>query len=83
MKMASTSQLWTVGVCASYVLCYSLFPLALKRIPLGVAYAIWSGVGTAATAAISASAFGESMSAKKCLSILVIIAGVAGLNLEE
>lgn len=52
MKLAATNRLWQIGVGVGYVACFSVFPFVLQRIPLGVAYAIWSGMGTSATAAI-------------------------------
>lgn len=55
--------------------------LSLRRIDLAVAYAIWSGLGTVLVALIGVAIFGESMPAVKLLSILLIIAGVIGLNL--
>ena len=51
MKLAATNHLWQIGVGVGYVACFSIFPFVLQRIPLGVAYAIWSGMGTSATAA--------------------------------
>lgn len=46
MKLAESSPLWYVGVFAGYGACFSIFPLVLRKMPLGVAYAIWSGLGT-------------------------------------
>ena len=50
-------------------------------IGVGVAYAIWSGLGTALIAAIGIFAFREPVTALKLFSIALIIAGVVGLNL--
>ena len=55
--------------------------LALKVIPVGVAYAIWAGLGTATIAVIGMVAFGEQVSALKIVFIGMIIAGAVGLNL--
>jgi small multidrug resistance pump len=54
---------------------------ALKKIEVSVAYAVWSGAGTALIAAIGILCFREAASALKFVSILLIIAGVVGLNL--
>eukprot|EP00966_Prymnesium_polylepis_P312480 7220813-Prymnesium_polylepis.1 len=43
MKLAERSALWYIGVFGGYTACFSIFPLVLRSIPLGVAYAIWSG----------------------------------------
>jgi small multidrug resistance pump len=64
-----------------YGLSLTLLTLALKNIDLSVAYAIWSGVGTAIIATIGILLFKESVSLIKILSILMIIAGVIGLNI--
>jgi multidrug transporter EmrE-like cation transporter len=60
---------------------YSL-SLSLQQIPLGVAYAIWSGVGTAVTAIIGIVIWKETASITTVLGILLIIAGVVVLNLK-
>jgi small multidrug resistance pump len=54
--------------------------LALKRIDVSVAYAVWSGLGTAMIAAIGLLIFKEPLTLVKMLSLLCIIAGVIGLN---
>ncbi len=55
--------------------------LALKKIEISVAYAIWSGAGTALIAMIGILYFREAATALKLVSILLIIVGVVGLNL--
>mmetsp|Transcript_25488 Transcript_25488/g.101568 ORF Transcript_25488/g.101568 Transcript_25488/m.101568 type:complete len:119 (+) Transcript_25488:1354-1710(+) len=80
MKLTATSNLYYIGVALGYGLCFSVFPMVLRQMPLGVAYAIWSGAGTVATAAVSATFFGESMTLPKILSIGCIVVGVVGLN---
>lgn len=65
-----------------YALSLTLLTLALKSIDVSVAYAIWSGVGTALIATIGLVWFKESVSPLKIVSILMIIAGVIGLNLS-
>lgn len=54
--------------------------LALKKLDLSITYAIWSGVGTAATAVIGIVYFKESLTVLKVVSIFLIIAGVVGLH---
>lgn len=61
----------------------SFLSLALKQIELGIAYAIWAGLGTAIVAGIGVVFFGETMNGVKAVSILFIIAGVMGLNLAK
>jgi small multidrug resistance pump len=64
-----------------YLLCITFLTLALKTIDIAVAYAIWSGLGTALLAAIGMTYFKEPVTALKLASIALIIAGVVGLNL--
>jgi small multidrug resistance pump len=49
--------------------------------PVSIAYAVWSGVGTAAVAVIGFLYLGESMNVVKALCLVLIVAGVVGLNL--
>jgi len=55
--------------------------IALKKIDVGIAYAVWSGIGTALIAFIGMFYFKEPLTLVKVLSLLLIIAGVVGLNL--
>lgn len=55
--------------------------LALQKIDVSIAYAIWSGVGTAAIAVIGMLFFHEAVSAVKLVSIALIVIGVIGVNL--
>ncbi|MET8503910.1 multidrug efflux SMR transporter [Streptomyces sp. NPDC015232] len=66
---------------AGYLLAFALLARALKTLEVGTAYAIWSGVGTAAVATIGALFLGESMNPAKITGLVLIIAGVAVLNL--
>lgn len=44
MKMAASGpRFWYLGIFAGYTACFSIFPIALRTIPLSVAYATWSG----------------------------------------
>ncbi|WP_436536063.1 DMT family transporter [Actinoplanes sp. HUAS TT8] len=70
-----------VGV--AYVLSFTLLALAVRHLQVSVAYAIWSGVGTAAIALIGWHVFGESLTVAKVSAMLLIIAGVVILNLTE
>ncbi|GAA2742585.1 MULTISPECIES: DMT family transporter [Kitasatospora] len=77
------SRLWpSLGVALGYVLSFFLLGRALKHIPVSVAYAVWSGVGTAAVAAIGATFFGEPLGRLQWLGIGVVIVGVVLLNLR-
>jgi quaternary ammonium compound-resistance protein SugE len=71
----------TVLTVASMGLSLALLGLALKTLPLGTAYAIWTGIGTIGTAALGMALFGESANAARLLCIGLIVAGIAGLKL--
>jgi small multidrug resistance pump len=66
---------------AGYILSLYLLSLALVRIPVSTAYAIWSGAGTAVVAAIGWLVLGEAMGALKATAIAFIVVGVVMLNL--
>ncbi|MGM9988206.1 MAG: DMT family transporter [Bacillaceae bacterium] len=57
--------------------------IALKTIPLGTAYAIWSGVGTALTALVGVVIYKEGFNLKKFLGLVLIIGGVIVLKLSS
>ncbi|MFF4749076.1 DMT family transporter [Streptomyces sp. NPDC002514] len=77
-----TRLLPTVAVAVGYVVSFVFLGRALKDIPVSVAYAVWSGVGTAAVAAVGAVAFGESLGWPQWLGIALVIAGVVVLNVH-
>jgi small multidrug resistance pump len=65
-----------------YSLSFGMLTLALKRIDVSVAYAVWSGMGTALIATIGVLWFKEPITALKLISLALIIGGVVGLNLS-
>lgn len=76
-----TKILPVVLMIVFYIASMYLLSLVLKKIEVGVAYAIWSGVGTATITLIGIAFFSESMNIIKIGGILLIIAGVTILNL--
>jgi len=64
-----------------YAASFVALTLALKKLEVSIAYAVWSGVGTALIGAIGILYFREAITALKLASLLLIIAGVVGLNL--
>jgi small multidrug resistance pump len=77
------TRLWpTLAVLVGYVASFVLLAHAVKTIEVGVAYAIWSGVGTAAIVAIGAVFLGEPLTTVKVAGIALIIGGVVMLNLN-
>ncbi len=73
--------LWAVLTAAAYGGSFWLLGLTLKGMALGVAYAIWAGVGTVLTAAVGIAVFKERPDFAAVLGMGLIIAGVAVMNL--
>jgi quaternary ammonium compound-resistance protein SugE len=69
------------GVCllASGVLLW----LAQKTIPMGTAYAVWTGIGAAGAFTVGVCLYGDPLTALRVVSVLLIIAGVVGLKLAH
>jgi small multidrug resistance pump len=65
-----------------YLVCLGFLALAMRKVDVGVAYAVWSGAGTALIAAIGILWFNEPVSALKVVGLLAIIGGVVSLNLS-
>lgn len=72
---------WAIGSIICYIICFWFFAPALKALPVGVAYAIWSGVGIAAVAVISWFIFDQHLSNWQMFFIATILASAIGLNL--
>ena len=76
------NPLWTSLVVGGYALSIWLLAIVVKDMPVSVAYAVWSGVGTALVAVIGAAFLGESWDAVKLGALSMIIFGVVVLNLQ-
>ena len=76
-----TKWLFTIGSLLSYGICFYFLSLALKNIPLGVAYAIWSGIGIVLTAIVGILVFKSKIDLPFVLGAVLIIAGVVVINL--
>lgn len=85
MKLSNgfTNLIPSVVVIAAYISSISMLTMALKGINLNIAYAVWSGLGTALIAIIGVIFFKESLSPLKTVFILWIVLGVLGLNLTS
>lgn len=60
-----------------------LLGLAMKELPLGTAYAIWTGVGAVGTVIAGIILFGESMAPLRLISVALIVCGLLGLKLSH
>ncbi len=76
------TRLWpTLGFAACALISFGLLTLALGKLEVGPAYAAWTGIGAAGTAAIGILALGETVSLLKIISIGLVMTGVIGLSL--
>ncbi|CAM3309677.1 multidrug efflux SMR transporter [Corallococcus sp. ZKHCc1 1396] len=76
------TRLWPSVAClGAYALAFVFLSRAVKTIPVGIAYALWSGLGTTAIVIIGATFLGEPLSTVKVLGVGLIVAGVVVLNL--
>lgn len=73
----------TVITIASMALSVGLLGLALRDLPVGTAYAVWTGIGTIVTAVLGIILFGESADPLRIACIGLILAGIAGLKLAS
>ncbi len=82
LSQGFTKTLPSVLLFILYGLSFTSFSLALKKIEVGVAYAVWSGLGTTLIATVGILWFREPLSALKIISIGLIVIGVIGLRLS-
>jgi quaternary ammonium compound-resistance protein SugE len=78
------SRLWpSLGTLGAMAISFWLLALSLTTLPVGTAYAVWTGIGAVGTAALGIILFGEPRHALRLLCILLIVAGIAGLKLTS
>lgn len=86
LKMAQAPERKLLGVTVAVVfmtLSGFLLWLAQKQIPMGTAYAIWTGIGAAGTFAIGIALYGDPLSWGRTLGVALIVGGVATLKLAH
>ncbi len=76
-----TRPLATALTAASMVISLVLLGVALKHLPLGTAYAVWTGIGTIGTAVLGVVLFGEPAGALRLACVSLIAAGIIGLKI--
>ncbi|AZE60310.1 MULTISPECIES: quaternary ammonium compound efflux SMR transporter SugE [Pseudomonas fluorescens group] len=72
----------TALTIAAMAVSLGLLGLAMKELPLGTAYAIWTGVGAVGTVIVGIILFGESMALFRLASVALIICGLIGLKIS-
>ena len=71
----------SVATLAAMAVSLFLLGLAMRDLPVGTAYAVWTGIGTIGTALLGIALFGEAASAARLACIALILAGIVGLKL--
>lgn len=75
------TRLWpSVATIAAMAISLYLLALAARELPIGTAYAVWTGIGAVGTAALGMLLLGEPATAGRIACIAMIVAGVAGLK---
>lgn len=78
------TRLWpTIGTGVALVASMALLGAALRTLPLGTAYAIWTGIGSVGTAVLGIVLFREPATAMRLVCIGLIVAGIVGLKLAS
>ena len=76
------TRLWpTVGTVVAMVASISLLGVAMRSLPLGTAYAVWTGIGAVGTVILGIFLFGESAAIGRLICVAMILAGIVGLKL--
>ncbi|HSY20317.1 MAG TPA: quaternary ammonium compound efflux SMR transporter SugE [Candidatus Acidoferrales bacterium] len=76
------TRLWpTAATFATMTVSFYLLSLSLKSIPMGTAYAVWTGIGAAGTALFGMLILGESREVARIVCLVMIVAGTAGLKM--
>lgn len=75
------TRLWpSVGTVVAMAVSFILLSQALKTLPVGTAYAVWTGIGAAGTAIVGMVLFGESRELARIGCLALIVAGIIGLK---
>lgn len=78
------SRLWpSIWTASAMAVSMALLGLAVKTIPIGTAYAVWTGIGAAGTVVLGIVLFHEPATAMRLLCVGLIVAGIVGLKLTS
>lgn len=73
----------TILVFVCHIISFYFFALCLNSLPLSLAYAIWSGIGTALVAVVGVAIFSEKLGFTKIIAIILIMIGTHVLNKSQ
>ena len=71
-----------IGTVGALIISVALLGVAVRSLPLGTAYAVWTGIGTVGTAVLGIYLFREPATAVRLFCIALIVAGIVGLKLS-
>lgn len=78
------SRLWpSVGTLAAMAVSVLLLGLAMRELPVGTAYAVWTGIGAVGTVILGIVLFNDPTNAARLLCVALIVAGILGLKLTS
>jgi quaternary ammonium compound-resistance protein SugE len=78
------TRFWpTIATVVAIVLSFGLMALALRSLPFGTAYAVWTGIGAAGSIIVGMLIFSESTDPVRILCLTLIVAGMVGLKLNS
>lgn len=76
------TKLWpTVGTVTAMVISIVLLGFAMKTLPVGTAYAVWTGIGAVGTVTLGMILLGEPATVARIICILLIVSGIIGLKI--
>jgi quaternary ammonium compound-resistance protein SugE len=76
------TRLWpSVGTATAMIISVLLLALAIRSLPIGTAYAIWTGIGAVGAVILGIALFGDSAAPLRLLCVALIVAGIVGLKL--
>ena len=71
----------TAGTIAAMVISVALLGVAMKSLPVGTAYAVWTGIGAVGTVLLGIALFGDPTSPARLVCVALILAGIVGLKI--
>ncbi len=78
------TRLWpTVGTVTAMVISIGLLGIAMRDLPVGTAYAVWTGIGAVGTVTLGIVLMGDPANAGRLLCVGLILAGIIGLKLTS
>lgn len=78
-----TRPLASVATVVAMIASFALLATAMRNLPLGTAYAVWTGIGAAGAFLVGVLWLGEPVNGLRLVSIVLIVAGIIGLRLAE